>query len=414
MSCSNCNQNNCSQTKCNCSGPTRYNGPNVDCVGLETNTPYDAVVQQLAEFMCDIIDPIQVIVEGDSETTEVTSVTNVSNSTITYTVAAQDTGWVDLEGFDYYQGAMSTQKPQCRKIGKQVHFRGDLYIPITDGSAIIPITTSDTYRALRRMVPFIGNGGVFADTEDRLLFNSNGTSAQPVVPISVLPALTQIDNTYLSSKTTALRQVQIFDISDPDIQQEGTALLSAYVHVEILPNKTLRLTALNTLESNALDETTINGTSNLRMITSSYRDRGNILDFSDYTYARTSQNTADYGEQSSGSISAGVFVIIRSYQAGDDFSNIGGPGVGLPGQWDGYTFISTGGFPTTWTNGSTIVANSTNDTYRLLNQDIGSSLWPVFLDSVSGPYNPGVLQAANPFNLGGFKISLDGLIAYID
>jgi hypothetical protein len=54
MSCSNCNQNNCSQTKCNCSGPTRYNGPNVDCVGLTNGTSYDAVIQQLAEFMCNI------------------------------------------------------------------------------------------------------------------------------------------------------------------------------------------------------------------------------------------------------------------------------------------------------------------------------------------------------------------------
>ena len=43
------------QTRCSCgSGPTRYNGPNVDCIGLTTGTPYDEVVQILAESFCDI------------------------------------------------------------------------------------------------------------------------------------------------------------------------------------------------------------------------------------------------------------------------------------------------------------------------------------------------------------------------
>jgi hypothetical protein len=43
------------QTRCTCgSGPTRYNGPNIDCIGLTAGTPYDEVVQLLAESFCDI------------------------------------------------------------------------------------------------------------------------------------------------------------------------------------------------------------------------------------------------------------------------------------------------------------------------------------------------------------------------
>jgi hypothetical protein len=47
--------NCCNQTRCSCgSGPTRYNGPNIDCIGLTAGTPYDEVVQLLAESLCDI------------------------------------------------------------------------------------------------------------------------------------------------------------------------------------------------------------------------------------------------------------------------------------------------------------------------------------------------------------------------
>ncbi len=43
-----CNQNNCSCGSC----PSRYNGPNVDCVGLTNGSTYDESIQQIAEFIC--------------------------------------------------------------------------------------------------------------------------------------------------------------------------------------------------------------------------------------------------------------------------------------------------------------------------------------------------------------------------
>lgn len=80
MSCSNCNQ-----TRCNCSGPTRYNGPNVDCVGLTNGTPYDAVIQQLAEYICNIefedgVGISEVIENGDGTITFV--YTNGNTTTV--------------------------------------------------------------------------------------------------------------------------------------------------------------------------------------------------------------------------------------------------------------------------------------------------------------------------------------------
>jgi hypothetical protein len=89
MSCSNCNQ-----TKCNCSGPTRYNGPNVDCVGLTNGTPYDAVIQQLAEFMCNIefedgVGISEVIDNGDGTITFVFTDGNTTNVSINPNVVVQ-------------------------------------------------------------------------------------------------------------------------------------------------------------------------------------------------------------------------------------------------------------------------------------------------------------------------------------
>ena len=52
----------------------------------------------------------------------------VSSATVgdltTYTIGRDiiDTGWVDLEGFAYYQGAMATNKPQVRRMDNQASF----------------------------------------------------------------------------------------------------------------------------------------------------------------------------------------------------------------------------------------------------------------------------------------------------
>jgi len=46
------------------------------------------------------------------------------------TAVVQDTGWVDLLGFTYYAG--SAVKPECRRIGNQIHFRGSVVVPLAN------------------------------------------------------------------------------------------------------------------------------------------------------------------------------------------------------------------------------------------------------------------------------------------
>jgi hypothetical protein len=49
MSCNNCNKNNCS---CGTT-PLRYNGPAIECLGIDCNLTYDDALAILAEYMCD-------------------------------------------------------------------------------------------------------------------------------------------------------------------------------------------------------------------------------------------------------------------------------------------------------------------------------------------------------------------------
>jgi hypothetical protein len=326
------------------------------------------------------------------------------DNTTTYTVAIQDTGWTDLEGFAYYQSGMSTNKPQVRKIGKQIHFRGDLYLPLSDGTVIpIPLTTPDTYRTVQRKNPFIGNGGLFNDGTGRLLFNSNGSAAQSVIPTSVLPALTNLDGTYKLSRLIATRQIEI--LSNLVDGQSGSATLTAPVTIEILSNKTLRVTALQQLEQNSADIVSFDGNSSLRNLTSSYESRDRIINLSDWVNSsRSGLNSRSSGARTVGTFLIGRSYMIYDYNPGDDFTNIGGLNV------SGNVFTATGGSPTAWTNQSIVyeldVSLDVTSEFFFNSATSGAAQWNVLLDGTT--FNAGEFNS-----LGGFKISLDGLIAYI-
>jgi hypothetical protein len=72
--------------------------------------------------------------EGVEITPSVASIDFVGNGVVatavgndvTVTIDTPDSGWVDLLGFDY----ISISKPQCRRIGKEIFFRGVIQIPM--------------------------------------------------------------------------------------------------------------------------------------------------------------------------------------------------------------------------------------------------------------------------------------------
>jgi hypothetical protein len=432
MSCTNCNNNNCANPNCGCeTGLTTpapcnpigcpdpypcteitdaqcviYSDADIVCdqdIVVESNTNVSEALNSIVGYFCGMAPtPGEVAIVESGAGINVTS--TVVGNTTTYTVAIQDTGWTDLEGFAYYQLGMSTNKPQVRKIGKQIHFRGDLYIPLSSGSGVVPLNTPDTYRTVTRQNPWIGTGGMYNDGTNRLLFNSNGSAAQSVIPTSVLPALTNLDGTYKLSRLIATRQIEV--LSSLLGGQSGTATLTAPVTIEILSDKTLRVTPLQQLEENAADIVSFDGNSALRNITSSYVARDRVIDLSKWlnATARSGLNSRNTPKQAGGLLTIGRTYMILDYNPGDDFTNVGALNV------TGNIFTATGSVPTTWTNQSILYYLNSNiditEEYFFDPVSNGAAQWGLILDGST-------FNAAEFNSLGGFKISLDGLSAYI-
>ena len=74
----------------------------------------------------------------------------------------------------------------------------------------------------------------------------------------------------------------------------------------------------------------------------------------------------------SGLLIVGVSYNIDTYNAGDDFSNVGGPAAGLPGEWDGYSFLATGTTPNNWNNSSLLISDEGAPVATVLENTIGN------------------------------------------
>jgi len=137
-----------------------------------------------------------------------TTTVNLTYTSGTLQADVQDTGWVDLLGFDFYSTdpTMTIPRPQCRRIGNVVHFRGQVTIPLqVSGSPGLVRTYlygggQDTYlggTAPNNVItPYQGNGGVRLDSSGFIEFNSNGITAQSVIPTSVIPGGYVLDGRY--------------------------------------------------------------------------------------------------------------------------------------------------------------------------------------------------------------------------
>jgi hypothetical protein len=107
-----------------------------------------------------------------------------------------DTNWQDLDGFSYY--GVGVAKPQARRIGNQVFFRGLVYIPLSSdtGATLIPLTTANSYANEPYNQVYSGAGGCTISSLGSIVFNLSSS----VVPTSVVPALTNFDGTYRSQR----------------------------------------------------------------------------------------------------------------------------------------------------------------------------------------------------------------------
>ena len=191
------------------------------------------------------------------------TVDNTSSITLDYTsniltARVNDTGWVDLLGFNFYTGTV--EKPQCRRIGNVIHFRGTAYVPLDNGSgSVVNLASDSSYRNVYQVSPFTGSGGITYDSGNRIVFNNDSN----IIPSSVLDLGTLLDGTYRSTSNLAVREIQVVNGGNT-----STGYLTSSVLFFIDSNKKLKLVTLDLLEVNSTDTSSEIGMSALRYITS--------------------------------------------------------------------------------------------------------------------------------------------------
>jgi len=368
------------------------------------NTVADAI-NNIWVALCDVYNAVDNI----SLTVQDTNSIDLNYTGGVLTANIQDTGWKDLDGFAFYTGAMASDKPQCRRIGNQIHFRGAVYVPINNGAgAPVLLTGANTYNNVYRANPYVGAGGVIYDAESRILFNNTGVGAASVIPATVLDAGTNLDSSYSVPQLVATRKLDVETFVGSGIT--GAIQLTAAINVTILPNKTLRLSSLNVIEQELTDLAPFIGSSLLNGLTSNFTLRSWIINQRNHVRqidGNMSLSQAPIiGLLGSGIVIGELYRIIN-YTPGDDFTNIG-----ALLNADNQTFIATGITPTVWTGSQLIPLSSAlhyDSFYNTLGPGYTGSQWPFLIDLATPDFD-----AARTNNLGGFIFRLDGLMAYVD
>jgi hypothetical protein len=141
-----------------------------------------------------------------------TTVDDTTTVDLSYTAGVliakiQDTGWVDLLGFSHYSTdpTMIVKRPQVRRIGNVLHFRGSVVVPLEDPTKLGSVITwlykagTNTYEGVLSSAlpahgkkPYTGTGGVVINTAGSVIFN-NGLN---LIPAAVLPSGYSLDNSY--------------------------------------------------------------------------------------------------------------------------------------------------------------------------------------------------------------------------
>jgi|688.fasta_scaffold00187_15 hypothetical protein len=180
-----------------------------------------------------------------------------------------DTGWQDLEGFSWFQFA--SVKPQCRRIGNVVYFRGSLMIPLanTPNTAVVPYNYSgntpyvDTYGSLTDILPWQGAEGVNLSTGTSGLFSgalqfNNNTR---VVPLSVVGNGENFEHSIFTSWVIGSRFFRSKIPSPANSRQPYSSMIHMLARIYITTDKKIGLQMLRDLEENASSGVSTNGSS---------------------------------------------------------------------------------------------------------------------------------------------------------
>ena len=153
-----------------------------------------------------------------------------------------DTNWKDLVGFGHY--SVGATKPQCRRIGNVIYFRGIVVVPLATtitSPAVIPLNGFAGYEGQIYSATYTGVGGCSlpSGTPGLVQFNLG----QNCIPVSVTAALTQLDGDYVQKNIIATRDINI------GVTPATTAVtLSTVVSIGMTAGKNLYIQTLEDLE----------------------------------------------------------------------------------------------------------------------------------------------------------------------
>jgi len=177
----------------------------------------------------------------------------------------KDTGWADLNGFDFYSG--TAVKPQVRRVGNVLHFRGFVFVPLDNGAGGIHGLSSYTdYNNIPTCIPgTAGAGAVSISTGGVISFNG-GISA---IPASITGD--NLDGTYRLPYPAVLSRPMIISGT------VGTSLTAAS-NLGITDAGVLYIASLRDQEQTGTTTGVIGG-SHLRFITSNVRSGESVPNY---------------------------------------------------------------------------------------------------------------------------------------
>jgi hypothetical protein len=267
--------------------------------------------------LCDIYNGSVVTITPATTNTIQTIVTGGPAYTISSKIL--DTGWVNLDGFDFYTGAdTDSLRPRVRRIGNVLHFKGQVMIPIDDGAGapllwqyqnVPPV---DTYYLSTTVTPAsVGPGSVIASTSGLITFNQGNF----VIPSTVMSVFETIDDNYTKNFTIGSRRTQI------DNAPDTSTILTTVANLTITSSKTLAIALVKNGEQNNFSGTNAFDTSHLNYIISHVRTGEYVPKFS-------SLNTNVNSNAASGTVGLDMeYDVNLRYQFdcnANDESNLGG------------------------------------------------------------------------------------------
>ena len=220
----------------------------------------DTLADAINNIWISLCDVYQYVSSIDVNVTDTATVNLSVSSGPNYTISANitDTGWVELNGFTYY--GVGVAKPQCRRIGNQIHFRGTVFVPLENPSSpgnVVSLSSTSAYNSVGGCTTWSGAGGCTIDTNGAIQFNNGGS----VIPSSV--TTDNLDGIYSLGWIIGTRGV--------DIDATYGTSLSAAMNVYVTATNGLTVALVHDIEITTTRGTGVQGNSPLRLITSNVR-----------------------------------------------------------------------------------------------------------------------------------------------